>query len=439
MTHKKYNYFKLLKTALGYSIIVIVIGLTTTSVFCLTINQGLYPDTFVNKVYAAEIHTVLLRSADWELSIPVIDAGSTQQLELRFDDLSVSQRSYGYILVLCDANWKKSELSPQEYLSGFGQGIIRESASSFNTTYDYRHYRLVFPEEDCLPILSGNYALVVYDQEYPDKIMLTRRFYVTEQTVRIEARIKQPAYGNFKETGQQIEFTVLHDDRQIRDPLNEVSAVVIQNNRDDKSLTIAKPFSILPGRLEYTDPEKGIFPGGNEFRSLDIKSMKYQTENMAAIDFQNPYYHIFMKPDENRGNKPYFSKIDLNGSYFIDREKSDDKHTEADYVFVHFNLSQLPIYEGEEVYVNGGFCDWENHESNKMKYNTAKSCFELTLLLKQGLYDYCFMKADTQTGQINEYELEGSHYETENDYAIYIYFHDRNKKHDRIIGYLSIK
>jgi hypothetical protein len=439
MTPANPNHLRLMKTALGYSLISIVFGITTNCVFGLTIDQDFYPDTFSNRVYSADIHTVLLRSANWELSLPVIEAGSEQQLELRFDDLSAKQHTFGYTLVLCDANWKRSVLSPQEYLSGFGQGRIRASETSFNTTYDYIHYRLAFPEEDCRPILSGNYALVVYNEENPDKIMLTRRFYVTERTVRIEAKIKQPDYGNSKETGQQVEFTVLHDGSDIRDPLTEVRAVILQNNRDDNSLTILKPFSIQPGRLEYADPESGIFQGGNEFRSLDIKSMKYQTENIAAIDFQSPYFHVFMKPDESSGNKPYFSKTDLNGGYFINKEKSDDKHTEADYVFVHFNLSQPPIYAGSAIFVTGGFCDWINQGKNKMKYNSEKSCFELTLLLKQGLYDYCFMKDDPQSGKINEYELEGSHYETENDYVISIYFRDRNKGYDRLMGYLSIK
>lgn len=420
-------------------LIMIVTGITTNPVFGFTINQNFGPDTLINRVYADEIHTVLLRNANWEASLPATDIDSAQQLELIFDDLSASPRTFGYTLLLCNASWEKSALSPQEYLSGFGQGIIRESTTSFNTTYDYIHYRLTFPEEDCLPLLSGNYALVVYEAENPEKIILTRRFYVTEKTVEIEARIKQPAYGSAKETGQQVEFSVLYDDYDIRDPLAEVRAVILQNNRDDNSLTLLKPFSIRPGRLEYTDPDEGIFPGGNEFRSLDLKSLKYQTENVASIEFQPPYYHVFMKPDESRGNKPYFSKSDLNGGFFINREKADDKHTEADYIFVQFNLAIPPVYAWGDIYVTGAFCDWNKQEANKMKYNDTNNRYELKLLLKQGLYDYCFMSADRETGQLTEYELEGSHYETENDYIIFIYFHDTYKGYDRLMGYLSIQ
>jgi hypothetical protein len=416
----------------------IVIGVTTGSVFSLTPSPDYLPESFENRVFTPEILTVLLRSDQWELSLPVIELNGEQKLELRFDELSMDRRSFGYTIIHCDAEWRRSALSPQDYLTGFGQGTIREVSGSFNTTYDYTHYRLVFPEADCMPVLSGNYALVVYNEEYPDKIILTQKFYVTEKTAQIDATVQQPDYGSLRETEQQVMFTVQHDGSDIRDPLHEVVTVILQNNRSYNGLAMTKPFSIQEGRLEYNDPDRGIFMGGNEFRSLDIKSLKYQTENVAGIEFQIPYYHVFMKPDGSRGNKPYFSKTDLNGSYFIDREKSDNKHIEADYVFVHFNLSLPPLYAGENVYVTGGFNNWIAQEKNKMVYNNEKGCFELTVLLKQGLYDYCFVKEDPGNGLINEYELEGSFFETENDYSIFVYFHDR-LGYDRLLGYLPIK
>ena len=416
----------------------IVIGITTPETFGLTINQDQVPDTITDKVYRQGIHTVILKSAEWEFSMPVIEAGTSQQLELRFDDLSGETRTLAYTLIHCSMEWLKSPLSTGEYLSGFGQGTIRETFPSFNTTYSYTHYRLAFPNEDCSPQISGNYAIVVYYEDNPDEIVLTRRFYVTENSVQVDATVKQPGFGINRESGQQVLFNVNYNSTEIRDPLKEVTAVIFQNNRPDRKLVMDKPYSIQPGRLEFTDPERGIFYGGNEFRSLDIKNMRYQTENIAAIDFQNPYYHVIMKPDERRANKPYFSKTDLNGSFYIDREKANDRHTEADYVFVHFRLDLPIMFASDKVFVTGALNNWVTDEKNQMKFNEAINRFELTLLLKQGLYDYCYTKQDPD-GIINEYDVEGSFYETENDYALLIYFHDPYDRYDRIIGYLSIK
>lgn len=422
-----------------YIIICIVIELTIKSVFGLPFHEKFFPDTIRDQVFLPEIHTVLLRSATWELSSPVIEAGSDQHLELHFDDFSSVRHSFGYTLIHCDAGWKPSNLPPQEYVSGFGQGEIRESYASLNTTYDYIHFRLIFPGEECMPLISGNYAIVVFDYEDPERIILTRRFYVTEEAIQVSAMVRQPPPGEFREKGQQIEFSLEYDKGVIHDPLNDLTIIIKQNNRDDNSLSVRKPVFTPSGSLEYSDLSECIFLGGNEFRNLDIKSMKYQTENIALIDFQNPYYHVFLKTDEPRWKKPYFFRNDLNGGFFIDREKSDDKHTGADYVFVHFSLALPALYSGEKVYVTGGLCDWTLSEKNRMVFNPLTNCFECILLLKQGFYDYCYAITNPETGEISYTLLEGSFFETRNEYAVFVYYHDRQGRYDRLMGYLPLK
>ena len=413
-------------------------GITTVFCFGLPLSEKQLSDTVFNKVYEPGLRSVQLNIAEKDFSDPVISLGGDQKLELRFDDLSATRRNLGYTLVHCSAEWIPSDSDPIEYLSGTGRGLIREVSSSFNTTYDYTHYRLLFPEEDGIPLVSGNYAIKVYDEENPDKIILSRRFYITEETARIEASVKQPGFGEARETSHQVSFRVWHNN-EIRDPVRELTAVVFQNNRSDRRLILGKPYTVQTGMVSYDDPETGIIAGGNEFRSLDIKNTRYQTQNLSAITFQNPYYHAFMKPDEERGSKAYFSHTDLNGNYYIDREKSDDRHTESDYIYVHFNLSAPLLYTDDKVYVTGDFIDWQHDESNQMIFNESTGNYELIMLMKQGLYDYCFYKSGGGSEKANELELEGSFYETENDYGIFIYFHDQYKGYDRLVGHLSIK
>jgi hypothetical protein len=289
-----------------------------------------------------------------------------------------------------------------------------------------------------LPVISGNYTLEVSDADEPDKIVLTRRFYVIEKAVQITGKVKQPPPGDFRETGQQVEMTVNLGNLTISDPLHDLDVVIRQNGRDDRILHNLKPSFFSQGRIEYSNPDEGIFTGGNEFRTLDIKSMKYQTENIANIAFQNPYYHVYLKPDKSRENKPYFSKTDLNGNFFINQEKAREKHLEADYVYVHFCLEEtFPL--SEDVFVFGKLTGWSCSRANKMEYNTAKNCYEAVLLLKQGLYDYDFAVLDKSAGSADEEIFEGSFYETGNDYEIYIYLHDNQGGYDRLIGYLPLK
>lgn len=415
----------------------IVIGITITNAIGSP-NLEL-PEILDNRIFDSHIHSVWLGNTNWEFSEPVISLGSDQKLELRFDDLSGDSRSFGYTMIHCDMNWRKSQLSENEYLSGFYKGVIRDSESSFNTTFSYINQRLIFPEEDCLPVISGNYVLIVYDESDPEKIILTRRFFVAENSMDVEAAIRQPASGLNSSTGQQLHFSVNYTKADVRDPRSEITAIALQNSRFDKLQKFEKPYLVNSRQIEFTDPDGGIFDACNEFRTLDIKSMRYQTENIADIEFRNPYYHVLMKTDNMRSNKQWFSKSDLNGRYYIDKEKSDNRHTESDYVYVHFNLELPPVYSANKVYIAGAFNDWKTDTGSMMQFNPGTGYFEITLLMKQGLYDYCYLTENPANGIIDENEIEGSFYETENDYSIFIYFHDQYKGYDHLSGYLPIK
>jgi hypothetical protein len=418
--------------------LLIVIGITKENSFGLAIPEINGEEPLSNVIPDPYIHTVLLRSADWEFSLPVIELNSDQQLELRFDDFSHQLRSFAYTIIHCDERWIKTPELTQEYLAGYEQGSITDKFSSFNTTYSYTHYRLLFPEENMKPLISGNYVIVVFNEDDPSEVFLIRRFYITENEVEIEAAVKLPGFGATRDMSQQVSVAVNYRSDEIRDPVNDVSMVVIQNNRYDKQYRPLKPYTVQQGRLDFAGPDDGIFWGGNEFRSLDIKSMKYQTENLAEIRFENPYYHVYMKPDENRSGKPYFSKTDLNGSYYISKEKAIDRHTDADYIYVHFVLSMPIMYANDKVYVAGAFTDWKYDESHQMKFNETTGYFELKLLIKQGLIDYCFVSSDGSE-PVSEYDVEGSFSETENDYAVFVYFKDRRTGFDRLLGYQLIK
>ncbi|MBN1158552.1 MAG: DUF5103 domain-containing protein [Bacteroidales bacterium] len=426
------------KNNIVISLTILLISLSAET--CPGFNQSpeFYPETYTDSVFSEGIHTVMLRNASWEFTLPVIELNSGQQLELLFDDLSDRSLYLAYTLVHCDSSWRPSSMSQQQYLQGFSEGEIREIYRSFSTTYDYTHYRLNFPEENIKPLISGNYAIVVYEISNPENIILTRRFYIVEKVVDVEADVKRSPPGEYYENRQLLQFSVIDPSHEIRDPDSGLLAVVMQNGRQDNTIRLQKPLYMEPGRFDYTYSDRIMFPGGNEFRNFDTKSLKYQSENIERIDFMNPYWHFLLKPDEPRAHMPFFSGSDLDGAFYIDREKATDKHREADYVYVHFSLDLPEIHAGETVYVFGMFSEWSAGEHNRMTYNPETGYHELTLLLKQGWYDYEYVLKKTNSG-IDEVSIEGSHHETGNTYTIFVYYHDLRQNFDRLIGYRSIK
>jgi hypothetical protein len=278
----------------------------------------------------------------------------------------------------------------------------------------------------------------VYEEDDPSKIILTRRFFVTEQAVQLSGRVRQPMPGEFMDTGQQLEFAMDYNTSLVSDPFRDLTVVIRQNDHAEQIIGQDNTVLSSTGRMVYQDHPGTLFMGGNEYRTVDFKSLKYQAENISSINFQHPWYHIYLKTDEDRARKPYFSKTDFNGGFFIALEKADDKHVEADYAYVHFTFSVPALYAAEKVWVTGGFCNWDLGDENQMVFNPQRNCFEASLLLKQGFYDYCYVILDPLTGKPDATVLEGSYYETRNEYAIRVYYHDRRNRYDRLLGYLNL-
>jgi hypothetical protein len=278
-----------------------------------------------------------------------------------------------YTLTHCDDEWHETNISKQRYLQGFTEGEIKEYHRSFNTTYDYINYRLVFPEEDMQPYVSGNYSIVVYERGNPDNIILTRRFYIVETIVEIIPQVKRPLPGISYETGQLVNFSVTGTGIILNDPDRRISAIIKQNNRDDNAVRLTQPQFIRPGRLDYTFSDKVIFQGGSEFRNFDMKNLRYISEFISQIEFINPWYHVHLKTDIPKTGKPYFYSGDLNGAYYVDREKATDKNTEADYAYVHFSLEYPELNDGSSIYVFGMLPTGNSMTANRMLYNRTRS------------------------------------------------------------------
>jgi len=69
-----------------------------------------------------------------------------------------------------------------------------------------------------------------------------------------------------------------------------------------------------------------------------------------------------------------------------------------------------------------------------MRWNDAKRCYEGSMLLKQGWYNYEYCFVPSGGNQPEGSHFEGSHWETENDYLILVYFRDPTKRYDRLTG-----
>jgi hypothetical protein len=429
-----------MKNRVYFTVIIITafVSFLTTDINSCSAQSNIFFKKYESNISDEKIKTVILHKEGSALTLPVINLNSGERLELHFDDLSTLQRTFSYTMIHCNARWEPSPLEQQEYLDGFGSGRIENTVHSFNTTCDYFHYSLVFPAEDVSPRISGNYALIVYQNNDPENVVLIRQFYVTEKLVTMEATVRQPT-GEKYSTGQEIEFTVKYEGYAILDPASDIQIIIRQNGDSQTDFKITNPRFVGPTEINYGGNDGIVFDGGNEFRFFDIKSMKYEAENILRIDFQNPYYHVFLKPDEPRDHEPYFTRKELNGEYFVEKEGSQNKYTEADYVFVHFQMpAQVPYPDGE-IYIYGGLSDWSVRNDYRLSFNPEEHQYGTAILLKQGYYNYRYAYCPKGSSTIDRGLLEGNHYETENEYTFFVYHYDTSWNYDRLIAVKQIR
>ena len=183
--------------------IIFIIILTTTilsNILSETINSNKDTLQYKDYTYSENIKSVFFFKKGLEQSIPIIELNSDEKLQLMFDDLDSKLKNFYYTIIHCNSEWEPSNLSAAEYISGFNESQIKDYFYSFNTTYDYIHYELTFPNDEIAPELCGNYVLLVYDMFDPDVIILTRRFYVIDRKIAIKAEIKRPKSPDFIDT-----------------------------------------------------------------------------------------------------------------------------------------------------------------------------------------------------------------------------------------------
>ncbi|MCU0456275.1 MAG: DUF5103 domain-containing protein [Bacteroidales bacterium] len=392
-------------------------------------------EILTDRIDDPRIRTVQLYREGWNLSNPVIQQGKGEKLVLHFDLLGDHDEALSYRFTHCDKDWRKSDIFETDYAEGFPENPVEHIRPSFNTTVKYTHYSIVFPNDKINLRLSGNYIISVFSPDNPEKILITRRFVVSEQSAGITMSFNRPGMMAERDAAQQVEFTVQLKGTDIIDPQRNIYSSLLQNGRWDNAKSNLKPAIYGGNELKYnTLTEGNIFNGGNEFRQFDIRSIKQLSENVRRIDFVPPCYNVALAPSESREFKPYFYSQDFNGKYYVATKEGRDPDTDADYVYVYFSLAaSTPITSGS-VHVLGALSDWSYGKENMMTFNNEQGRYECTMLLKQGWYNFVYSFAGKGGKKEASALFEGSHYETENDYTVIVYYRNPRDRYDRVLG-----
>jgi len=412
------------------------------------------PFEYDNRTYVDNITTVRFHINGFPSSYPVIDLNGGASLRLSFDDTNDEVKRYTYRVVHCNRDWTPSNLGPLEYTRGFAEDNIEDFDFSFRTLAQHIHYELTFPNRNIQLTKSGNYLLIITEDEDDEITVITRRFMVVDNLTTISGIVGRATDINKIHTHQEVDFVANAKQLRLKNPLQELTGTVIQNGRWDNAISDIKPNLINRETVRFDYQGKVSFEGGNELRNLDIRSVAAPRSQVVEITNEGSHYGMILVPEEPRDQEIFLNYADANGDFInfrFDRpiiNLADEFLAEnygrlsleytGDYIDVTliFHTGQ-PL--DDDVYLFGGFTEFRKQDEFKMVYNPAINSYIIKTMLKQGFYNYWFVTDKDQfgnqpPGQFSLYKTEGSFDETENDYIVLIYYRPFGGRYDQLIG-----
>lgn len=370
----------------------------------------------------------------------VYNMNSGDQLELNFDDMDGDVKSYYYTFQICDYDWQPVEMSTMNYIKGFTQQRINTYRYSSIALTRYTHYQALLPDRSTSLTMSGNYLLKVYLDGDTSNLVFSQRLMVLDQKAVINAQVVQPFLPDLARTSQKIKFTAnIQGIPNSFSAAQQVKVVILQNNRWDNSQKDISPTFVRGNVLDYSAENLAIFPGGKEWRWLDLRSFKLQSDRVDSADYKKKSTDIYVHPDADRTGQRYVYYKDLNGFYSAETYEMVNPYWQADYANVHFSFvppGGVP-YADKDIYIAGQLTGYVFTNKTKMTFNEARGMYELSLLLKQGYYSYTYIAAD-KTNPEKRTDLEGDYWETENNYTILMYYRSFTDRTDQLIGVNTI-
>ena len=192
----------------------------------------------------------------------------------------------------------------------------------------------------------------------------------------------------------------------------------------------------MMNQLNFNYREGIVFEGGNQFRNFDMKSYYYQSMYIREIISDPDGYVVVLHTNQSRAKKPYSVIEDIAGKKLIKARTGQDTNTEGEYAWVEFSLKQ-PQIKDADIYILGALNNWEFDDKSRMRYDSRYNMYRGRLYLKQGYYNYLYAVVPKGKTRGSVSVIEGDHWETKNQYTIYVYYREKVPEYDRLVGYTT--
>ena len=345
-------------------------------------------------------------------SIQLLDANNNEKLIFNdfefitviFDELNEKSRSFYYEIEHYDFKWELSDIRKSEFLEGFDDIRITNYTKSYNTLHPYIHYRFKIPNKNLSLTKSGNYKIIVKDNN--GNYVFSRKFILIKNPQIGSIEISKPKNINFQKSNQNLKVTIPCNDCNFNNNSFQYKLMVHKNYNLTDCKMINYPTFKLADSFVF---DNITFNGGLQFFNFDNSNILKTSVEIKNINLNTTYVTELR---EDKISNIYVYEPDINGKYIIKNNK-EKNFTESEYSKVIFSLKNDNI-NNHPVYVVGNFNNYEINKNSILK--KMNNQYRTELLLKQGFYNYKYV--------INENNLNNeieNFWQTENLYTAILY------------------
>ena len=420
----------------SFSQLYFVIKISISLFAVLSISSSAFCQSFGPKIIIIEdFQSVEIYPVGDPQSLAIIPLKEKERLHISFDDFSANTQALNYTWVHCNRNWETSGLISSEYLDGFLESQLPLAELCFNTYQPYSHIKSNLPEANCMPRISGNYYLVIFEED-PEDFLLQYPVVIVEQLAEIQSSIHRAMKMEQRETHQEIDILADLTNLSVQNPFEDIQLSIVQN-RNWKSIKSMAPRFLRNGYYDFNyNNGENTFNGGNVFRFADSKNIPVPTLRIRGFELKE-LWTATVRNEKPRGIDPFLFQEDARGGFSIRKQNSSNPEIEADYVVLDIFLEDIENSGHREIYVIGDFNQYRSIDDCKLHYDSKEKAYRGLIRVKQGYLEYRLAEKNQNKNGTLTWDLswtEGNHWECPNNYTSIIYMREWGKRYDRVIA-----
>lgn len=399
-------------------------------ILLITLNTSVFPQDFI-------IKSLNVYTTDNQTSLPVLTGGN--KIVIEFDVQGRYVPNMSIVFRFCDKGWtptRNTFLLNSQYSTYY---FLDFEELPIMVADDARyHHKSSYPDErDQVKFpFSGKWRFYLTDTQDTSIVYATGKFFVVNDDVELSVRVKRDELEDQSywpvELAKRFNVTTafyLPDDFH---PSFVDRIEIIDNQRiyypiiiDRKTNTLFRFYKWDADRM-FTFTARDI-PAENEFRQVDIRDNNLFTgKNLRAQLDGLEYSRFFLNPK----NK------DLNGGKIYSNYRDEF----STYHNVTFSI-RPPEENFRNILLVGAFNNWILSPEYLMK--KSGGVYTITIPLKRGIYDYQYVAADIDYGEILDPDwlvLEGNTWINTKEFDVFLYYNEQDRgPYERIIGYKRVK